>query len=650
MGFGAGGKSGIVRPTDYLRLVRRRWWVLLVTTVIAMSFAFVTRPSSAASVAASQPHLRYRATTTLISNPLGDGGRTSGRDYDRLSLLITTGEVPNRVADALDQVRWPEVQRNTKDSGCTTSGGGAAGVPTKSGSGCTSPKSRVKAGAAGVTLGYGGSITVTATPDPTTGSLAITAVSGSAKGAAKVANLFATTLVAYINDLNQLKYDSQLFMNQAAKSAAQGQLRSLDAQIASGSLSLSEIDALGIAREAQLRKLANADVAIANLTQAGPAKSDLRTLEAADPKQVTIIVTAGKGVTSESQRMLFGAAIGFFIGLAIIILIELLSTRIRDVPGTEGAARMPVIAEIPVVRMERGEKFRVATMLDPTSLMSEAYRSLRTSLVAMWQRHPKNFRGGVEAEAPPLRVLLVTSPGPAEGKSISAVNLAAAFAENGQTVLVIDADFRRPQLHKYFQGSATPCVLDLAPNATPADLEAIMQESGIPNVRFISSAPTRTDPGQAIAAAKHVATLGKDCVDVVIVDSPPILLANDAAELSTFTDATVMMARAGWTRRGGVVAAADLLRRLEATVVGIVLVGAEHGARAGYYGYYGYYGYGYGYAHPGEVPKLQRVFPWRTPKPAPVVRRRPDDEQVPVGVVEGHGERAEADLDLTSED
>jgi len=638
-----------VRPADYLRIIRRRWWVLLVTTVIAMSFAFVTRPSSAASVKAAQPNLRYRATTTLISNPIGDSS-TSGRDYDRLALLITTGEVPTRVADALDQVRWPEVQRNSKED-CeeSTSGGGAAGAPTKSGSNCGSPRTgkRVAPGAAGVTLGYGGTINVTATPDPTTGSLAITAVSGSAKGSAKVANLFATTLVGYLNDLNQQRWDSQLYLNQLAKSSAQNQLRVIDAQMAAPGTSLSELDALDISREAQLRKLANADEAIATLQGGGPAKSDLKTLEAADPKQVTIIVTAGKGVASESQRMLFGAAIGFFIGLAILILLETLSSRIRDVPGTEGAARMPVIAEIPVVRMERGEKFRVATMLDPTSLMSEAYRSLRTSLVAMWQRHPKNYRPGSDAPPPPLRMLLVTSPGPAEGKSISAVNLAAAFAENGQSVLVIDADFRRPQLHKYFQGSADPNILDLAPNATVADCEAIMQESGIPGVRFIPSAPTRTDPGHAIAAAKLAATLGRECVDIVIVDSPPILLANDAAELSTFVDATVVMARAGWTRRGGVVAASDLLRRLEAVVVGIVLVGAEHGARAGYYGYYGYYGYGYGYAHPGEVPKLQRMFPWRTPKPAPMVRPRPSGEQVPVGAADS---RPDPDLDLTSED
>jgi len=642
------GDCKIVRPADYLRIIRRRWWVLLVTTVIAMSFAFVTRPSSAAGVKASQPNLRYRASTTLIANLVGEAG-TSGRDYDRLALLTTTGEVPTRVADALDQARWPQVLRNSS-SGCEDAKAEGGAAPRKAGSsscGSSGSSRRVRGGAAGVTLGYGGTISVSAVPDPSTGSLAINAEAGSAKGAARVANLFASTLVEYLNELNTRRWESQLYVNQLAKTSAINRLREIDAQFASAGGSFADLDALEISREAQIRKLANADGAISSLEESGPLKSDLKTLEAADPTRVTIVVTAGRGVTSESQRMLFGAAIGFFIGLAILILIEMLSSRIRDVPGTEGAARMPVIAEIPVVRMERGEKFRVATMLDPTSLMSEAYRSLRTSLVAMWHRHPKNYRPGAEGDTPELRMLLVTSPGPAEGKSISAVNLAAAFAETGQSVLVIDADFRRPQLHKYFQGTTDPNILDVAPDATPADLEAIMQESGIPGVRFISSAPTRTDPGRAIEAAKRVATLGRECVDIVIVDSPPILLANDAAELSTFVDATVMMSRAGWTRRGGVVAASDLLRRLEAVVVGIVLVGAEHGARAGYYGYYGYYGYGYGYAHPGEVPKLQRMFPWRTPKPAPMVRPRPSDQQVPVGASEA---RADPDLDLTSED
>ena len=159
---------------------------------------------------------------------------------------------------------------------------------------------------------------------------------------------------------------------------------------------------------------------------------------------------------------------------------------------------MPVIAEIPVMRMERGQAFEPAIVADPTSLMSEAYRAMRTSLLALWARHPKNHRpfAGDEAEraVPELRILLVTSPGPAEGKSTSAVNLAAAFAVAGQRVLVIDGDFRRPQMHKYFHGESEPNVGSLEANCTSADVDAVAQETGIPGVRFVAAVPTRTDP------------------------------------------------------------------------------------------------------------------------------------------------------------
>ena len=177
---------------------------------------------------------------------------------------------------------------------------------------------------------------------------------------------------------------------------------------------------------------------------------------------------------------------------------ELLGARVRDVAGTEGAARMPVIAEIPVVKMNRADRFTVATASDPASLTAEAYRSLRTSLLAMWQRHPRNVRharGGrgrrPDGRGRPLRSLLVTSPGPAEGKSISVVNLAAAFAETGMTVIIIDADFRRPTQYRYLDRAPAPNLGDLDIACTIADLEAMLQDTDVPGVRL---AAERAEP------------------------------------------------------------------------------------------------------------------------------------------------------------
>jgi capsular exopolysaccharide synthesis family protein len=258
--------------------------------------------------------------------------------------------------------------------------------------------------------------------------------------------------------------------------------------------------------------------------------------------------------------------------------------------------------------------------------MAEAYRSLRTSIIAMWQRHPMahgnggNGNGGqVGPVWRPLRTLLITSPGPAEGKSVSAVNLAATFAETGASVIVIDADFRRPQLDRYFGRQAVPNLGDLGPDLTVNDLEGVLQTTDIPGVRFAASSPPKSSPGTAMAVAKAAVAVAKDLADIVLIDSPPLLLANDAADLSTFADATVLLVRAGWTRSKAVSGAADLLRRLEATTIGVVLVGAEHGTHDGYYGYYGYYGYGYGYGRGESVEDSlrHRLMPWRRPRPTP---------------------------------
>ena len=110
-----------MRPVDYLRIVRRRWWVLLVTAVIASSLAFATRPSSSARSAADQPKVRYRATHTLISGS-DQTDLSQGRTLGRTALLVTTGAVPERVSEQIKQYRWPEVEA-LKDKSCDASKG-----------------------------------------------------------------------------------------------------------------------------------------------------------------------------------------------------------------------------------------------------------------------------------------------------------------------------------------------------------------------------------------------------------------------------------------------------------------------------------------------------------------------------------------------
>jgi capsular exopolysaccharide synthesis family protein len=585
---------------EYLRILRRRWWVLLLATLLGFSVAFATQPNDKVPVTKA-PAPVYTAYATLISDPLARQGSAFGVQWDKLSLLITKGDVPQTVERKLGTLRRPP---NVADALAATTNG----------------KKKRRGGPRSVAFPFA---QVTAQPDPSTGALVISSVSYDRLYAVQMANLFTTELLRYLNNVGVQKYNAQLASYNSLRGSLQTRLDQLNGQIAAAQPG-TDTSALVSEQEAAQHQIESTNQSAYQLTQYGPQKPNLRTLEAASPSRTLMVARFAAAPTiTKDQRTLIGAAVGFLLGLAGLLIFEFLNARIRDVSGTEAAARMPLVAEIPALKMSRADRFRVLTAEDPASLMAEAYRSLRTSIIAMWQRHPlahgaTNDDGGhVNPAWRPLRTLLITSPGPAEGKSVSAVNLAATFAETGASVIVIDADFRRPQLDRYFQRPAVPNLGDLGLDMTTKDFEAVLQDTNIPGVRFAASSPPKSSPGTAMAVAKAAVGIAKELADIVIIDSPPLLLANDASDLSTFADATVLLVRAGWTRHKAVAGAADLLRRLEATTVGVVLVGAEHGTHDGYYGYYGYYGYGYGYGRGESVEESlrHRLMPWRRPRP-----------------------------------
>ena len=610
-----------MRPLDYLRILRRRWWILVVGALIGSLLAFATRPSELTVLKATAPSISYRAQH-LLQSVDGDGSSKRSVDYDRLALNTIRGPVPDAAIKSLGGTLYnPAIAKQQETSSDTSAGGGGANSAVRNRNNSDNP------GVPSVRQGKGiisfyikdllHYVIVAAVPDPATGALSISATGGKDL-AVQTANAFADELQKSLTAKARARYDLSLARTTSDRDGLTGQLGGLDGQIAVTPDPVLR-NQLTQRRATLTTRIDDLNQTILQLLRDGPGGSPLETLARASLGSETFIRAPGGSALDPNQRMMLGGAIGFFLALAILVITELLGARIRDVSGTEGAARMPVIAEIPVVKMDRADRFMVATSAAPASLTAEAYRSLRTSLLAMWQRHPKNVALPVGGAANgtgvhggrPLRTLLVTSPGPAEGKSISVVNLAAAFAETGVSVIVVDADFRRPTQTRYFDRPRNPNMGDLDLTCEPDDLEAILQDTEVPGVRLAASAPSKSDPGHAIAVAKATIAAATQLADIVIVDSPPILLANDAADLALGVDASILLARSGWTRRSGIVSAAELMRRLEATVIGVVIVGAEHGVRAGYYGYYGYYGYGYGYAHPGEVSIVKRLLPWK---------------------------------------
>ena len=168
---------------------------------------------------------------------------------------------------------------------------------------------------------------------------------------------------------------------------------------------------------------------------------------------------------------------------------EVIAARVSRHIGNRSGCETPRGREIPAVDFDHSNRFKLAVIDSPASVAAEAYRTLRTALLAMWQRHPTNAGlvaatpgglsgNGSDPVVPPLKVLLITSPGPAEGKSVTVANLAAVLAETGKSVIALDADFRRPTLNKYLGcSSSTPDLLTLGKDCTRDQVWGALQEN-----------------------------------------------------------------------------------------------------------------------------------------------------------------------------
>lgn len=572
-----------MRPVEYLRLLRQRWWVLPITALLGFGIAFATEPAASKPIDIG-PLLTYQATHVIVSRPIGTAINNS-ISYDRLAIVATSGVVPANTADTLTlgppQVFQPPTDLRLGPLNPNTPGNprGVTMDPTK----------------------------VVVTPNTITGSVTITATAPSAKLAAATANALGAELIISLNPLLPLAFGDPPFSFQATLNNLQTERQTVFAARAKAKSDAFVGAAQGANVEqnkANLRqvqaRLVDVDRRLLDLLSGTSSNSPIITLSPAKPTTETVLfpqLPQQAVVKSGWPRRLLGGGIGLGAGIALLLLAEVVRPRVRDVRAVEGAALMPVVAEISAVPIPKDERYRVIAAEEPSSLLAEAYRALRTSLLAMWPRHPvntgRNGTGGDLGGTRPLRTLLVTSPGAGEGKSLSTVNLAAAFAETGASVIVLDADARRPTMHRYFGGRASPNLGDLDPDLTTADLDAVLQNTEIEGVRFAASA-RGTSPAQAVSVVKAAAVAAAQLADIVILDAPPLLVANDSAELAGAADATVLLVRAGRTRRDSAVRGAGVLRRIEAPVVGAVLIGVEHGALGGFYGYDGYYGGTYG--------------------------------------------------------
>jgi len=212
----------------------------------------------------------------------------------------------------------------------------------------------------------------------------------------------------------------------------------------------------------------------------------------------------------------------------------------------------------------------------PKSVAAEAARAIRTNLMFM---SPDN----------PYRCLLVTSAGPAEGKTTVATSIAIAIAQTGQSVCLVDCDLRKPRVHAVFgernDKGVTTALLE------PGQLPSLVLETQIPNLRILRAGPTPPNPADLMHSDAFGRVLQelRAQFDRVVIDSPPIGLVTDGVILSTRVDATVLVVRALATRRDAAKRAMRSLRDVGATCAGFVLNAVASSERYYYSGYYAAY-------------------------------------------------------------
>ncbi len=380
--------------------------------------------------------------------------------------------------------------------------------------------------------------------------------------------------------------------------------------------------------EEQLAKLPKEEIEYARLTREVKLNEELYTLLAkrykeaqiseADRVQPATIVTYAKEPTSPIRpnrvtNLSLGGFIGFILGIIFAFIVEHLDTSIATIEEVETYLGLPVVGVIPHIeeKTKRSHKFlfweikdEVATIKNklviyhsPKSPYVETYHTLRTN-IKFSQEHIET-RG----------IVLFTSAGVGEGKTLTSVNFALSAALAGVKTVYIEFDLRRPSVHRWFGVNRIPGITDYILGRKAYDevihtttdfllggleVDRIISTPGLENFVFIACGNIPPNPVDLLSSAKTFNVLNelKEKYDLVVIDTPPVLLFADALILSKYATYVILVYRVGRIARGALKRAKDMLTSIKANLVGVVLndIRAEEmEPRYGYYYAYKYY-------------------------------------------------------------
>jgi capsular exopolysaccharide synthesis family protein len=301
------------------------------------------------------------------------------------------------------------------------------------------------------------------------------------------------------------------------------------------------------------------------------------------------------------RNLALGLVLGLAGGIALAFILEALDTTVRTPDQAEAIGDVPSLAAIPLAKCglvgtppkkarlllpsepQKSDELDALAYSRPNSEIAEAYRALRTAIL-------------LSMPGTPPKVILITSPLPAEGKTTTSINSAIVLAQEGRRVLLVDGDLRRPRISKSLgidSGAGLSSVL--AVDASPESV--ILPSPQLPNLFLLPAGRIPPRPSEILNSErmKHLLAQWRETFDHIIIDTSPILAVTDAVRLSAEVDAVILVIRSDLTSKAALRRSIALLAQANAKLLGIVFNGFDSRSPDHYYSYYSYTKYAKAY-------------------------------------------------------
>ncbi|MEW5804524.1 MAG: polysaccharide biosynthesis tyrosine autokinase [bacterium] len=281
-------------------------------------------------------------------------------------------------------------------------------------------------------------------------------------------------------------------------------------------------------------------------------------------------------------NLLLGAIVGLFAGVGLSFFFEYLDNTIKTPEDLKRYLGLPFLGPVPHLDLTETRGLPCPEMIalhKPKSHTSEAYKGLRTSVLFSF---PDNSP----------KALLITSASPSEGKTITSANLAITMAQGGAKVVMIDCDMRKPRLHRLLSMKNEKGISNLLIGQCSVD--DVLQDGPVENLKIITCGQRPPNPSELLVSAnmKNILDELKKRFDHIIIDSPPLVAVTDSVIISRIVDGIIMVIYGGVTSKDVIMRGKDLLKNVNAPLLGAIINNIDLGKRSYYY-YYQYYYYQY---------------------------------------------------------